>query len=135
MFTPDPKLSNNSFHLIDWPLCQVRLQNNSGFPWLMLIPRTTELVREMHELNSDQQQQMMHEMMFASRLVQEHFDAEKINIGALGNIVPQLHIHVVARFKNDAMWPHSLWQESLPQTAYSAEEAELLCEELKAKLK
>jgi diadenosine tetraphosphate (Ap4A) HIT family hydrolase len=77
-------------------------------PWLVLVPRRFE-VTELHALNQADRRQMMDEIALASRIVEKLFRPDKINIGALGNIVPQLHIHVIGRFKNDPAWPQPVW--------------------------
>ena len=121
----DKKLEDSSFHIINFSLCDVRLINNKNYPWFMLIPRV-ENITEIFELTRDQQMQLMHEIAHLSRVIQAHFKPDKLNVGALGNIVSQLHVHVITRFKTDALWPHSVWQENLKNTPYTESEKESL---------
>lgn len=107
-FTLDTRLEDDSLPIAEWPLCEVRLMNNARFPWLLLVPRR-EHAREITDLLPADQQQLMHEITRASRALQALTGAQKMNIGALGNIVPQLHIHVIARFTHDAAWPNPVW--------------------------
>lgn len=120
MFELDPRLENGSTQIAHWPLCDVRFKDNKHFPWVILIPRIADSI-EIHTLRSDLQLQLTQEISKASRIMTEHFNPEKINVGALGNIVSQLHIHVVARFKTDALWPQGIWQEGAPDAAYDPE--------------
>lgn len=107
-FTLDARLENDSLPLLQWPLCEVRLMNNARFPWLLLVPRKDGL-REFTDLPTAEQTQLMQEITQASRVLQTLTGAEKMNIGALGNIVAQLHVHVIARFAADAAWPNPVW--------------------------
>lgn len=107
-FTLDKRLEGDSLPLMDFALCHVRLMNNARFPWLLLVPRKPGL-REITDLLPADQQELMQEIAHASRVLQSVCGAEKMNIGALGNIVPQLHIHVIARFAHDAAWPNPVW--------------------------
>ena len=108
IFTPHPQIEADSVFLRDLPLCQLRLQNQSAVPWLLLVPRHTN-VTEIHELDAADQHQLMVEMTLTSKALDKLFTPDKINIGALGNIVPQLHVHVIGRFKNDPAWPAPVW--------------------------
>lgn len=130
MHTIDARLTDNAFHIASWDLCDVYLKDNQNFPWLVLIPRVPNELIEIHELSEKEQQLLMTETARASKGIKTLFEANKINVGALGNIVSQLHIHVIARFKNDAAWPHSLWQEGISGKAYSEDDAKRMCERL-----
>ncbi|HEX4975409.1 MAG TPA: HIT family protein [Pseudomonadales bacterium] len=89
-------------------LCQVLLLNDANFIWLVLVPRRHD-IREIFELNNADQQQLLAESSFVGRLITENFPCDKLNIAALGNIVPQLHVHHIARRKNDPCWPGVVW--------------------------
>jgi len=104
----DPKLEADSFALVDWPLCHVRLMNDARFPWLVLVPRMPGAV-EPFDLGADDQLRLWRETMHAGARLKAHAGALKINVGALGNIVRQLHVHVVARVEGDAAWPGPVW--------------------------
>ncbi|KTD47056.1 diadenosine tetraphosphate (Ap4A) hydrolase-like HIT family hydrolase [Legionella rubrilucens] len=125
-FIVDPRLEQSSLFLFDAPLSRVYLKNEATFPWLILVPRLPGL-SELHQLTREDSQQLMCEINKTSELVSRYFEAEKINVGALGNIVQQLHIHVIARYKDDPLWPHSVWQTaagkwSMPYDEVRAEE-------------
>lgn len=102
------RLQADTFTLEAWPLCDVLLLNDRRFPWLVLVPRCAG-VSEIHQLDAADRTLLMEEIVRASRWLERACCADKINIGALGNIVPQLHLHVVARFRNDAAWPGPVW--------------------------
>lgn len=107
-FTLHPRLAEDTIFVTDLALCRVTLMNDSRFPWLILIPRRDDL-REMHSLDTDAQQSLIQELSLASKTLEAITDAEKMNVAALGNAVPQLHIHVIARFSTDPAWPKPVW--------------------------
>jgi diadenosine tetraphosphate (Ap4A) HIT family hydrolase len=86
----------------------LRLHNNSKFPWIILIPKRKSKT-EISELNSKDQILLMKEIVYISNLIKKLFKTSKLNVEKIGNIVPQLHIHIIARFKKDASWPLSVW--------------------------
>jgi diadenosine tetraphosphate (Ap4A) HIT family hydrolase len=90
------------------PLCRVLLMRDQRFPWLVLVPERENL-KELHDLTHADQRQIMNEVARASRVLERLFRPDKINVGALGNVVPQLHVHVVARKKEDPAWPAPVW--------------------------
>jgi len=108
LFTLHPKLEADTRQVLDLPLCRVRLMNDSRFPWLILIPRRPE-VREMHALDSADRFQLMEEACGCAAALEREVSAQKMNVAALGNMVPQLHIHVIARFDTDDAWPGPVW--------------------------
>ena len=116
MFTLDPQLEKDTIAIASLPLCELLLMNDANYPWLILVPRR-EGVRELIELSAEDQLQFMHESNAVARLLQTQFSAEKLNIAALGNVVAQLHIHHLARFKHDAVWPKPVWG-AIPAVAY-----------------
>lgn len=112
-FRPDPAFSGGSVAAADWPLCQVRLQDDSRFPWLILIPRLAGVV-EVDDLDAAQRGRLMEETVRAGRLVRALGEAagrpvDKLNIAALGNVTAQLHVHVVGRRRDDGLWPDPVW--------------------------
>lgn len=107
-FILHPQLAADSVLLGEFPLCQVLLANDGNFPWLILVPKVNGIT-ELHELTDEQQVQFLAESNAVSKLLKDGLSADKINIAALGNMVPQLHIHHVARFKEDACWPKPIW--------------------------
>lgn len=118
-FILDPRLENTSYKIMDWRLSEVRLKDNANFPWIILVPRVSENITELFQLAKCEQEMMMCEISQLSKKMNHFFNAHKINVGTLGNIVSQLHIHVIARFQHDLAWPHSLWQASIPEEKYS----------------
>ena len=107
-FTLHPRLESDSLLIRDLPLSQLRLQNQKNVPWLLLVPRRAE-AREIFDLTAEDRAVLMDEITQTARVLTDLYSPDKINIGALGNIVPQLHIHVIARFSTDPAWPASIW--------------------------
>jgi len=116
-FIVDPRISSTCFILDDWPVSRVFLKNNANYPWLILVPRHMN-IRDIDELPQTVQHMLMHEITALSSLVKTYFKPDKLNVGTLGNIVSQLHIHVVARFTTDALWPHGIWQAAQTTMPY-----------------
>jgi len=108
MFELHPRLAADTFSVAELPLCSVRLMNESALPWLILVPRRAGL-REFTDLPAAERHRLMDEICQASDVLQKLFAPDKINVGALGNMVPQLHIHVQARTSTDRCWPGPVW--------------------------
>ena len=102
------KFLKDSYYLTDLKLCTVRLINNSKFPWIILIPNRKK-VTDITDLKPKDQILLMKEIVFCSNIMKKNFKTSKLNIEKIGNIVPQLHIHIIARFKKDSSWPLSVW--------------------------
>ncbi|MCX7121979.1 MAG: HIT family protein [Gammaproteobacteria bacterium] len=130
-FIIDEKLSNSTFKIMDLPLSEVRLKNNKNYPWIILVPRIENITTEIFQLDENQQLNLMKEIAHVSKCMRTHFIPDKLNIGSLGNIVSQLHVHVIARFKDDLLWPHSVWQEKLTEEKYTDDEREKLINKLR----
>ncbi len=107
-FALHKKLAADTEWLVDLPLCRCLLTQDARFAWLILVPRVANL-REFHEVPKDQRVQLLDEIEQASVALQQVTQAHKLNVAALGNQVPQLHIHVIARQTNDAAWPGPVW--------------------------
>lgn len=112
-FTVDPRLAADSLFVADLPLCQVRLQNDARWPWLVLVPRQADLV-ELEDLDGAERAVLMEEVVTAGRLVRRLGQAmgspvEKLNVGALGNVVRQLHVHVIGRRPGDPAGAAPVW--------------------------
>ena len=103
-FQLDPRLAAESHAITEWPLCHLRLVDDARFPWLLLVPRVAG-AREIHALSPNRTERCVGEMTRAAAALERACDAEKMNVAALGNVVAQLHVHVVARFAADAAWP------------------------------
>ena len=108
LFELHPRLDADTFFLADWPLCRVLLMNDARFPWLILVPRRAAL-RDFDDIASGDKMTFLSEIDLASQALRSVASAEKLNVAALGNMVPQLHVHVVARFADDAAWPAPVW--------------------------
>ncbi len=107
-FKLDRKFLNSSYHITDLKLCTIRLNDNSKFPWLILIPKRNK-INDMSELKSKDQILLMKEIVYVSKIMKKLFKTSKLNVEKIGNIVPQLHIHIIARSKKDCSWPLSVW--------------------------
>ena len=107
-FKLNRKFLKTSHHLIDLKLCTIRLNDNSKFPWLILIPKRNKIT-DMSDLKSKDQILLMKEIVYVSKIMKKLFKTSKLNVEKIGNIVPQLHIHIIARSKKDSSWPLSVW--------------------------
>ena len=107
-FKLDKKFLKSSHYVKDLKLCTIRLHDNSKFPWLILIPKRIKIT-DITELNSKDQILLMKEIIFVSKIMKKLFKTSKLNVEKIGNIVPQLHIHIIARRKKDKTWPLSVW--------------------------
>ncbi len=119
-FVLAPELTRDCIEVTDWPLCKVLLMNDSQYPWFILVPRKMGL-KENIDLSEADQLLLMQESAKLSRLLQDVFSPDKLNVAALGNMVPQLHIHHIARYKTDAAWPAPVWGKN-PAKPYSNEQ-------------
>ncbi len=104
----DPRLADDTAPVIDLPLCEVRLMDDANHPWLVLVPKVPEAV-EIIDLDPTQRTQLSAEIDLAARALKALFKPDKLNVAALGNQVPQLHVHVIARFRDDIAWPRPVW--------------------------
>ncbi|HEU0117771.1 MAG TPA: HIT family protein [Alphaproteobacteria bacterium] len=127
-FSLHPQLETDSIFVRDLPLCQLRLQNQKTIPWLVLVPRLHDM-REIYQLGVSDRATLMEEITEASRALESLYAPDKINVGALGNIVPQLHVHVIARFKTDAAWPAPVWGR-VPAETYPTDAIDVIIEKL-----
>ena len=107
-FKIDNKFLKSSHHVTELKLCSIRLHDNSKFPWIILIPKRKNIT-DMSDLNSKDQILLMKEIVHVSKIMKKLFKTSKLNIEKIGNMVPQLHIHVIARSKKDSSWPLSVW--------------------------
>ena len=102
------KFLKSSHHIAELKLSNVRLFDNEKFPWIILIPKRKGIT-DITGLNSKDQLILMKEIVICSKLMKKVFGTKKLNIEKIGNVVPQLHIHIIARYKNDSSWPLSVW--------------------------
>lgn len=107
-FMLDTRLQEDSVEVGNLSLCNVRLMNDARYPWLILIPRVADVV-EVHDLAEGAQTLLWREVTDTGRVLTRLYNADKLNVGALGNVVPQLHVHVIARNDGDSAWPGPVW--------------------------
>jgi diadenosine tetraphosphate (Ap4A) HIT family hydrolase len=127
-----PQLERDTVSLGDLPLSRVLLMNDANFPWLILVPRKPD-VTEVLDLAEIEQARLMGEITRAAALLRAVTKCHKLNIAALGNVVPQLHVHVIARFRHDAAWPKPVWGIG-PTRPYERGELERFSEELRGRI-
>ena len=123
MFDLHPRLASDTFDVCALPLSRVLLMNDARYPWIILVPARPGLV-ELHDLTDDDYAVLSGEIRNASARMATLFRAHKMNVAALGNMVPQLHVHVIARQPEDAAWPAPVWGkgDAVPYEAAQAEE-------------
>ena len=131
-FKLNSRLLEESTFVTKLTLSQVRLNHDSRFPWLILVPEIVGL-KELHEIPEEQQTIVHKEMIFCSKVLQKFTSADKMNVAALGNLVPQLHIHVIARKHSDSGWPQPVWSAG-DAKPYEKESLVKLADELKERL-
>lgn len=118
-FQINPQLAIDSHELFEWHHCHLRLHKNATLPWLIIIPKA-ELI-EFHDLPSELQLEITHISQITSTFFKTEFGAEKINFAAIGNVVQQLHVHVIGRNSKDPLWPDVVWGNQLPEKTYQAD--------------
>ncbi|NDF12630.1 MAG: HIT family protein [Proteobacteria bacterium] len=107
-FELHPDFLRDTFTVAKLPLCQIQLMNNRLFPWLILIPAVAD-AKEIIDLSEVDRGRLMDEICFVSDVLKKAIKPDKLNVAALGNMTPQLHVHVIARFTKDAAWPKPVW--------------------------
>ena len=127
-----PQLERDTVNLGDLPLCRVLVIQDANYPWLLLVPRRADVV-EIIDLDEVEQAQLMTETTRVSRVLREITKCDKLNIAALGNAVPQLHVHVIARRKTDAVWPRPDWG-AVPPVDHDPEELKLFMGAIRKKI-
>lgn len=116
MFALDPRLQQDTLHLGDFPLCRLLLMNDASYPWFILVPRRQE-VSELFQLDEADQRSLWRETTLLAALLKDVFKADKMNVATLGNVVSQLHMHVIVRLRSDAAWPAPVWgRQPVPYT-------------------
>jgi diadenosine tetraphosphate (Ap4A) HIT family hydrolase len=128
-FQLHPQLQKDCFVLGQFELCQVLLMNDSQFPWFILVPQR-ENIREIYELTDAEQMMLIRESSYLAKKLAEIFNADKLNVAAIGNIVPQLHLHHVVRYENDKAWATPVWGK-FAAVPYTEQQRVLLFEKLK----
>jgi diadenosine tetraphosphate (Ap4A) HIT family hydrolase len=131
-FALDPKIVSDSIFVAALPLSDVRLMLDANYPWLLVVPRRSGI--ELVDLDAADQRQLMEEITQASAALRATVPCDKLNVAALGNIVRQLHVHVIVRREGDAAWPKPMWA-AVPAKPYAPGAAEALAAKLAARLK
>jgi diadenosine tetraphosphate (Ap4A) HIT family hydrolase len=126
------QLKKDTIDIGDLPLCRVLVIKDANFPWLLLVPRRHEVI-EIIDLDEVEQAQLMTEISRVARALKEVTACDKLNIAALGNVVPQLHVHVIARRTSDAAWPRPVWGVA-PALSHDAEEVKNFISALRRKI-
>lgn len=103
-----PQLAADTHPVAVFALCELRLMDDANYPWLILVPRLAN-AHELFDLDVDQRHVLTDEIDRASRALRDAFQPHKLNVAALGNLVPQLHVHVIARYEHDPSWPAPVW--------------------------
>ncbi|MBB6342085.1 diadenosine tetraphosphate (Ap4A) HIT family hydrolase [Pseudomonas fluvialis] len=132
MFTLDQRLQQDTVLLGDFPLCRLLLMNDANYPWFILVPRRDE-VSELFQLDAQEQQQLWRESTELAEVLKDTFKADKMNVATLGNVVSQLHMHVIVRRKDDPAWPAPVWGKH-PAKPYSDEQVAALRDKLRMAL-
>ena len=127
-FALHPNLATKSF-IIDLPLCRVLLEDRKAYPWLILVPRRPNL-RNLLDLDLTDELTLAQELRLSQTILQHQFHPDQLNVAALGNKTPQLHIHVIARFSHDPAWPKAVWDHP-SQMPYPLEEKKRVVNDLK----
>ncbi|BBP84851.1 hypothetical protein PHLH8_44930 [Pseudomonas sp. Pc102] len=120
MFALDQRLQQDCLPVGDFPLCRLLLMNDSHYPWFILVPRREE-VSELFQLDADDQLRLWNETTRLAEVLKDSFGADKMNVATLGNVVSQLHMHVIVRRREDAAWPAPVWGRH-PAQPYSLEQ-------------
>ena len=132
-FSLDPQLAADSLAVVELPLSAVRLMRDANYPWLLLVPRRPGLA-EIVDLSAAERTQLIAEIALASEALRKTVPCDKLNVAALGNMVRQLHVHVIARTTTDPAWPRPVWG-AVPPKAYAPGEAEALAARVAARLR
>ncbi len=120
VFALDPRLEQDTFALGDFPLCRLLLSKDANYPWFILVPRRAG-ISEVFQLDDSEREQLWKETNFLSETLKHCFAADKMNVAALGNVVSQLHMHVIVRRRDDVAWPAPVWGNK-PAIEYSSDQ-------------
>ncbi|WP_407296435.1 HIT family protein [Stutzerimonas zhaodongensis] len=129
MFALDARLDQDTLVLGDFSLCRLLLMNDANYPWFILVPRREE-VSELFQLDAADQQLLWREVTALAEIVKDTFGADKMNVATLGNVVSQLHVHVIGRRRDDVAWPAPVWG-CKPAEPYSEVQLQILRQKLK----
>jgi len=132
VFVLDTRLQEDTWLIGDFPLCRLLLSNDSNYPWFILVPRR-EGISELFQLDDHDQQVMWRETTTLANVLKTLFAADKMNVATLGNVVSQMHMHVIARYSSDAAWPAPVWGRH-PARPYSEADVQELRDKLRGVL-
>ncbi len=124
-----PQLARDTIEIGDLPLVRVLLMNDANYPWLVLVPRRHDAT-EIIDLDDEDQEILMREIALLAGVLKDVTACDKLNIAAIGNVVPQLHVHVVARRRDDALWPRPVWGAA-PARPYAAADRDRLVDAIR----
>jgi diadenosine tetraphosphate (Ap4A) HIT family hydrolase len=133
MWQLDQQLSGDTIAIGDLPLCRVLLNDDGNYPWIIMVPRREDLV-ELIDLDDSDRTTLMREIAQVSAALKAHTSCHKINVAALGNVVAQLHVHVIARFRTDPAWPNPVWGRA-KRIPYEADQCDVLVEAMRRALR
>lgn len=119
-FVLHPQLERDTFFVEDLDVSRLLLMNDIRFPWLILVPRRPD-IRELIDLSSEDYRKVTEEIRKVSEITRKIFTPHKLNVAALGNMVQQLHIHVIARNENDSAWPNPVWSSKQALDGYTSD--------------
>ena len=129
MFALDPRLQQDTLAIGDFPLCRLLLMNDANYPWFILVPRR-EAVSELFQLDQADQQQLWLETTRLAETFKDAFVADKMNVATLGNVVSQLHVHVIVRRRDDVAWPAPVWGRH-PAQPYAGQQVGQIIDKLR----
>ena len=132
MFVLDSRLQADTVLIGDFSLCQLLLSNDSNYPWFVLVPKRPD-ISEIFELTLEDQLQLWQETTVLAAILNKLFAADKMNVAALGNVVSQLHMHVIARRHSDPAWPAPVWGKH-PAQPYTAQQVSTIVQQLRSEL-
>ncbi|BBH44806.1 HIT family protein [Pseudomonas sp. KU43P] len=132
MFMMDSRLQQDSLVLGDFPLCRLLLSKDANYPWFILVPKRAG-VSELFDLSQEDQAQLWKETTYLAEALKREFAADKMNVATLGNVVSQMHMHVIVRHQHDAAWPAPVWGK-VPAVAYEPQQVESIRVRLRALL-
>jgi len=132
MFELHPRLAADTREITRLPLCRVLLMNDRRFPWAILVPQRAD-IREIHQLSAADRATLIEEIARVASVMEKLHKADKMNVAALGNMVPQLHVHIIARFATDPAWPTPIWGKGTAE-AYDPAQMEAAVAKIKGAL-
>ncbi len=124
-FQLNERLAKGGTELSKHGICKIMLKSNATFPWIVIIPEVDSKFKDLHQLDNNDYLSVTATIKVVATFIEQYFKAEKVNLGAIGNIVPQLHIHAIGRFQNDPEWPNPVWGTS-HKTQYSDDQIQVI---------